>query len=374
MIFCNRTPLVGNVWGGRARDGISLSGAGMRQYRGAMMKVAGGNCKLMVAVTSPFIPTTSLGKAPDLSELQPEIVEALRRAFVKSRNRLPQDPKEPKPPKEEPPPKPPKPEPYEVFGPLATLLAEEAERAGVLPRDLLVLSPPHDPFNESKASRRMAEWFVEQVERLLPEGRPVHLRGMYYRSLSAGDTLLPDGTRFVGSTANSALVEAAGKYARHLGLIAFDRIIDERAAPPKLFVADEKHADVTDDPISRELIVSEGEPLIVPVLDLLLPHILIDAPEIPRQRFRICLIGEKTSLGEVLRPSPPKCMAKCCWQPERSVKPQRMGLPDAPPPMAGRCEYSTSATSILPDGRCRYLLLANFRRTSADSFTISMCG
>ena len=302
MIFCNRTPVVGNVWGVRGRDGIWLSGAGIQQYKGAMMKVPSGDCKLIVAITSPFIPITSLGKAPDLSLLQPHIVAALRRVFMRSRNRLPLDPKEPKPPKDQPPPRPPKPEPYEVSGPLATLLAEEAEQAGVMPGDLLVLSPAHDPFNESKASRRLAEWFVEQVERLLPKDKEVHLRGMYYRCLSAGDTLLPDGTPFIGSNANSALVEKAGKYARHLGLIPFDRINDERAAPPKLCVSDEHHAIVTDDPITRELIVTGCDPLSVPILDLVLPHINTDAAEIPRQPFRICFIGEKTSLGDVLQP------------------------------------------------------------------------
>jgi Histidine kinase-, DNA gyrase B-, and HSP90-like ATPase len=302
MVYCNRTPVVDDIDAMRGQGGIRISGAGLDPY-GAMMKVDGGDCDLIVAVTAPHIPMTSLGKAPDLSELQPDIVEALRRAFVKSRNRLPQDPREPKPPREQPPPKPPKPEPYEVSGPLATRLAEEAEQAGVSPLDLLVLSPAHDPFNESKASRRLAEWFVEQVESLLPEWKDVHLRGMYYRCLSIGNTLLPDGTPFIGSNANSALVEKAGKYARHLGLIPFERIIDERAAPPELFVADEKHPIVTDDPISRKLIVTDGhEQLIVPVLDALLPRLGTDAPEIPRQPFRICLIGEKASLGEVLRP------------------------------------------------------------------------
>jgi hypothetical protein len=96
-----------------------------------------------------------------------------------------------------PPPKPVKPPPFEPSGPLAATLAIEAEEAGMLLRDLLVLSAKHDPFAETKASRRDAEWFAEQIGRFLPTGR-IHLRGSYYRIL-AGDVLLPDGSRFVGT-------------------------------------------------------------------------------------------------------------------------------------------------------------------------------
>ncbi|HYK36873.1 hypothetical protein [Alloacidobacterium sp.] len=303
-LYCNRTPTVGGVDAVHGHGGVYISGACLDDDGDAIMKVEGGHCDLIVAVTSPFIPTTSLGKAPDLSLLQSEIVEALRKAFTRSRNRLPPDPALPKPPKAEPLPKTPKAEPYQPSGPLATFLAEEAARAGCAPRDLFVLSPKHDPFNETKASRRAAEWFTEQVDRLKPYGE-VHPRGMYYRCVSAGDVRLPDGTPFVGSNANSQFVEAACKYARHLGLIPFDRIVDERAAPPDFYDRDDRHSDVdaSDDPIDRELIVSDGiEPLGVPELNCLVPTLSMAVPKLPRQPFRICLIGEKTSLGEVLRP------------------------------------------------------------------------
>jgi len=301
-VYCNRSTVVGDVYASRTQRGIYISGAGLPQF-GEPIKVEGGDCELIVAVTAPFIPTTSLGKAPDLSQLQPDIVDALRRAFTRSRNRLPPDPSLPKPPKEEPLPKPPKPEPYKPSGPLATFLAEEAARAELSPLDLLVLSPKHDPFNETRANRVAAEWFVEQVNRLKPYGE-VHLRGMYYRCVAVGDVRLPDGKPFVGSHPNSQFVEAAGKYARHLGLISFSRIVDERAAPPELYVSDEKHPVASAEPIPRELTVFgyiNPAPILPPLEDFI-PTISTSAPELPRQPFRICLIGEKTSLGEVLRP------------------------------------------------------------------------
>jgi hypothetical protein len=196
----------------------------------------------------------------------------------------------------------PKVEPYQPSGPLATFLAKEAARLGLSPSELLVLAPDHDPFHETPGKRRNAEWFTEQAQRFVPAWKQVHLRGVYYRCLSAGGVLLPNGMGFVGSTKTADLIENAGKYARHLGLIAFSRIVDERAAPPELFLADAWLPVATDDPIRRELVVARGSELYVPKPDLLMPTLSLDAPPIPRQPFRICMVGEKVSLGEVLRP------------------------------------------------------------------------
>jgi DNA topoisomerase VI subunit B len=97
-VYCNRSPAVGGAYAIRTHGSrILLGGAGMIQD-GPAINVEGGDCQLMVAITAPLIPTTSLGKAADLSLLQEDIAEALRRAFNRSRNRLPPDPKQPKPP------------------------------------------------------------------------------------------------------------------------------------------------------------------------------------------------------------------------------------------------------------------------------------
>jgi hypothetical protein len=300
-ILCNRTPAAGGVDAVRSGSSIRLSGAGMWQY-GPAMDVEGGDCDLIVAITAPLIPTTSLGKAPDLSLMQGQIAEALRRAFTRSRNRLPPDPAQPKPPKHAPPPKPSKPPPYQPSGPLATRLVAEAAAADVLPRDLLVLSPKYDPFNETKTSRRDAEWFTEQVRRFVPTGH-VHLRGLYYRCLSAGDVRLPDGSRFVGSHLSADLIENAGKHARHLGLVPFDRIVDERAAPPEFDDTEGNFADAADPRIgARRLILGDRSLITLPPLASLLPTITTTWVPRPRQPYRICFVGEKVSLGAVLRP------------------------------------------------------------------------
>jgi hypothetical protein len=299
-VFCNRTPAIAGVSATRSSGGrIWLSGAGLDNVA---INVDGGDCELIVAIAAPLIPTTSLGKAADLSLLADDIAEALRRAFVRSRNRLPPDPTQPKPPRHEPAPKPPTPSPFVPSGLLARRLAAEAEAAGVSSRDLLVLSPRHDPFNETKASRRDAEWFATQVSRFVPTGR-VHLRGLYYRCLSAGDVLLPDGRRFTGTHETADLIENAGKYARHLRLIPFTRIVDERAAPPELYDTEGNIAGPADPNLAkRQLIVECGGAIAMPSLEGLFPTIGIsDVPQ-PRQPYRICLVSEKVSPGDVLRP------------------------------------------------------------------------
>jgi hypothetical protein len=299
-VFCNRSPVVGGASASRSYGSkITLAGAGMD---GTSFDAEGGDCELILAVTAPLIPQISLGKAAHLAMLRKPIADALRRAFTRSRNRLPPDPAQPKAPRHEPPPKPQRPPPYAPTGALAMHLAEEAEAAGLAPRDLLVLSPKYDPFNETKASRRDAEWFAEQVRRFVPTGH-VHLRGLYYRCLSAGEVRLPDGSRFVGSHLTADLIENAGKHARHLGLVSFDRIIDERAASPEFYDTEGNFADAADPhPGERRLILGDGSHITLPPLASLLPTITATRVPRPRQPYRICFVGEKVSLGAVLRP------------------------------------------------------------------------
>jgi hypothetical protein len=109
--------------------------------------------------------------------------------------------------------------------------------------------------------------------------------------------------RFVGTNKTADLVANAGKYARHLGLIAFDRIIDERAAPPELYDTAGAPVDPNSTRNERRLIVTGGgNDVVIPALSMLLPTIGASDVQRPRQPYRICMIGEKVSLGDVLRP------------------------------------------------------------------------
>jgi hypothetical protein len=106
-VLANRTPIVEDVIARRAykSDVIVLSGAGLGHNE---VKVKGGDCSIVLHVTSPLIPILSIGKRPNLSVFQPDISEAIRLAFNRSRDKLAPDPEQPKAP---PVPKPNKAEP-----------------------------------------------------------------------------------------------------------------------------------------------------------------------------------------------------------------------------------------------------------------------
>jgi hypothetical protein len=90
-VLVNRTPAMAELsayrWGERKL--ITLSGAGLD----FSIEVPAGDCSVTVHVTSPLVPITSLGKRVDLSPFQVAMGTAIRTAFIKSRNRLPPDPK-----------------------------------------------------------------------------------------------------------------------------------------------------------------------------------------------------------------------------------------------------------------------------------------
>ena len=96
---CNRTPIVGNIESWRSRSekkSLFLSGVGLNLTYGDAIELKQGDCDIQLHITSPLIPTSSIGKRPDLSCFAIEIAAAIRQAFNRSRNRLPPDPAEPK--------------------------------------------------------------------------------------------------------------------------------------------------------------------------------------------------------------------------------------------------------------------------------------
>ena len=84
----------------------------------------------------------------------------------------------------------------------------------------------------------------------------------------------------------------AAKAARWLGYVPFERIVDERNAPPKIFVPES-----FDEPDS---FISTGLPIEVPSRELVRPRVALLGSN--SQPYRIIFIGEKVSLGPILRP------------------------------------------------------------------------
>jgi hypothetical protein len=184
------------------------------------------------------------------------------------------------------------------FGPLRKVLMaaiSEAEVAATL-SDYTVLSPQNDPYRlDLPDNHRNGAWFAEVVARLVPEGDSVHLRGLHYRLAAAADVIRPDnGLPYINTDeAWTWLTTKAAKAGRWLGYVPFERIVDERNAPPEFFLSS------CDTWMRPEL--SRGASVEVPALDRALPTFLSFGFDV-RQPYRIILIGEKTSLRDVLRP------------------------------------------------------------------------
>jgi hypothetical protein len=114
--------------------------------------------------------------------------------------------------------------------------------------------------------------------------------------------LRPDtGQAFINTETNWRwLKEDASKAARWLGYVPFYQIRDERNEPAELYGTD---GAIIEPRGMRRLAASPGDMAAeVPALSEMLPTLSLKGGTSPRQPFRIALIGEKSSLGEVLRP------------------------------------------------------------------------
>lgn len=181
-------------------------------------------------------------------------------------------------------------------GVLHAEIAAAAGVAGLSITELTVLSPGNDPYRrDTTDGHRDGKWFAEQVARFIQADARVHLRGLFYRIVSAGGVKRPDGVSFVNDFDCWAwLQNKASKAARWLGYVPHERIRDERNEPPRVIA----YAPL---PSSGLGCLSAGAGIDLPVLDGLIPDIAGNPP-VAQQPYRIIMIGEKSSLAEVLLP------------------------------------------------------------------------
>jgi hypothetical protein len=170
--FTNRTPIVGDAVEAHRSTYfdskyLHLSGCGLDHV--ALDNWPLGDFTAVLHIISPLVPLLSTGKRPNLKHFKSAIDLALRRAFIKSRKRLPPEPAEPtapppsrppRPPKLEPPPKPPR-EVYRPQGKLAQIISERATAAGLHVNDLRVMSAKRDPyFLDTSSNQLIGRWFI----------------------------------------------------------------------------------------------------------------------------------------------------------------------------------------------------------------------
>jgi len=118
--------------------------------------------------------------------------------------------------------------PYEQLKALQQALRAERGRKTAL-KDLVVLASQHDPYyTGTETDLLMAEWFAEVFG-----GRSgAHLRRIHYRLLASGDSVRHDGTPYLNNAKNWQYLNRASKYARYLGLVDPEDIVDQRKPEP----------------------------------------------------------------------------------------------------------------------------------------------
>ena len=180
-------------------------------------------------------------------------------------------------------------------GALATVMREAMAETGRSMTDLSVMSDDADPYRmDTPAKHRDAQWFAAQVERFIAPDRRIHVRGVFYACVSAGDVVKPDGEPFENNEEDEMFLGRVAKYARWLGYVDFERLVDAKNDPP----------------IVRPAPTDEAPTAQVWAHDLDIEELDSDALDVwtgltdfrPRQPYRLVFFGEKTSLEDVLGP------------------------------------------------------------------------
>jgi hypothetical protein len=155
-----------------------------------------------------------------------------------------------------------------------------------------VMSAATDPYRiDTPGNHASAEWLASAWRQTDIE--QIHCRGLHYALVSLRELLKPNGERYKNTEDDWVWLQKITNYARWLGHIEFESILDERNSGPELWLPPSSD--------SEGIQVSHNA------------HWLDDAPEMPRvkieclapharQAYKLVLIGEKSSLRHVLQP------------------------------------------------------------------------
>jgi hypothetical protein len=168
----------------------------------------------------------------------------------------------------------------------------EAEGSDLTTDDLTVGGAKSDPFRmDTPANHRLGKWLADHI----PIDRKIHLRGLHYLLVSKC-LARPDGKLYLNDLACWQWLGTALNAARWLGYVGFDQIDDERNAEPIW-------APISDPATAPGIAIDE--PTLPDPLELanLVPDVeLAWDGAADRQRYHLCLLGEKTGLRSVLAP------------------------------------------------------------------------
>jgi hypothetical protein len=180
------------------------------------------------------------------------------------------------------------------YGALRSVLETACEKQGCGLGNLTVLSAQVDPYRlDTPAGHRDGQWVLKQFKRVLRRGARIHWRGLHYAIVVLGNVRKPDGEIYRNTDEDwEWLSTVAGKAARWLGYIPFDRITDNRNSPPII------HRKAT---VMPGAFVAIGLEVAIPDADDLEPMPLAEG-FVARQAYHFAIFGEKASLEDVLLP------------------------------------------------------------------------
>jgi hypothetical protein len=178
------------------------------------------------------------------------------------------------------------------FGLLRAVLESARAKERCSREALTVLT--NGPYRlDTPAGYRDGAWVAEQLERAIGPHRRIHWRGLHYAVVAAGNIMKPNGEPYLNTDDDWLwLSDTAGKAARWLGYVAFERIIDNRNSDPVIH----RKAKVT----PRRWLSIELD-IAVPDVDDINPYAGVSDFE-GRQAYSLSIFGEKASLEEVLLP------------------------------------------------------------------------
>ena len=188
-------------------------------------------------------------------------------------------------------------QPADERSPLRQALDEaiaEANGSKLSMKDLTVLAAQNDPFRlDTTANHRDSKWLADTLAALAITGK-IHLRGLHYAiSMAPTPFTKPNGSRYVNDDRNwEWMSNVAMKAARWLGYIPWDSVFDKRNAEPTIYETPKP------DPWPY---LSIGLDITVPSVDQLELYVGL-AGFHGVQPYKIVMIGEKSSLEDILLP------------------------------------------------------------------------
>ena len=180
-------------------------------------------------------------------------------------------------------------------GTLRAVLEQAKTKAGCSLTDLTALSSSIDPYRlDTPAGHRDGKWLAQHMNKALGKTRRIHWRGLHYVLVSGqAPAVKPNGETYRNTDDDWLwLSETAGKAARWLGYISFERIIDNRNAEPIIH----RHAKVR-----PEAFVSIGLDVTIPDINDIEPLAIAEG-FVARQAYHFAIFGEKASLEDCLDP------------------------------------------------------------------------